>query len=176
MKRILVIAVAFVMIMGLGAATASAAGNSLKKGSLGFSAGFDNTAETNLSGRYFFTNNVAMTATLGMETHGADMDSDYLAIGAGVRYYLSNDGFAPFVVGRLLLSQYEESDPAGGKIADTSTIDFSVGFGAEYFLHKQFSLEAAVGLGFGTSSDDVANLDDTYFGTDTLGVSATFYF
>jgi len=59
---------------------------------------------------------------------------------------------------------------------DTDTVDISAGFGAEYFLHKQFSVEGSVGIGFGVEDNNDTHDDDTYLGTRTIGVKANFYF
>ena len=185
MKRFLMIAAATVMVLGMGAGRAMAASNSLSAGSMGFSAGFDNNYTfvedrnmgTNISARYFFSDTLAITATVGMETQGGDSDSDYASLGAGVRYYLGTDDLALFLGGGVTMVKYEVANAAGVTTKDVSAVDLAVGFGGEYFLHPKFSLEAQVGLGFGSVDDDVVGAADyTYFGTRTVGVSANFYF
>ena len=58
----------------------------------------------------------------------------------------------------------------------TDIIDLTVGFGAEYFLHKQFSVEGSIGIGFGVEDDNDTHDDDIYLGTRSIGVRANFYF
>jgi hypothetical protein len=172
MKKLIVVAVALVMVMGLvGGASAA---NSLREGTKGFSVGFGNsiageTGFIDLSGRYLISNDMALLAGFGYESHSGDADGSYMSLALGIRSYLKNDDFAPFIQGKF---RFETQDIAG----DTDAFDFSLGFGGEYFLNKQFSVEGNVGVGFGVLSNNTTNLDDVYFGTRTVGVSANFYF
>jgi hypothetical protein len=185
MKKILVIAVALLMVTGL-VGIASAA-NSLKAGSKGIGVGLGNSIfgvkaapgvgsyfndVVDVTGKYFISNDMALLGTFGLQSDGSDADATYFSFGGGVRKYLEVDDFAPFVQAKF---QYisVQVDP---DIVDDTIFDLSVGFGAEYFFNKQFSVEGSVGVGLGIIQDDVNNFDDRYFGTRTMGVSANFYF
>ncbi len=189
MKRIVIIAAALVMVIGLGIGSAFAA-NSLQQGSFGFSVGmgdsiFGHKASpeanafvndvVNLEGRYFITKDMAITAGFGVQSDGGDADGTYFSITGGFRKYLKTDDFAPFVGGQLAITSVKASENNVDTV-DLTVIDLSAMFGAEYFIGKQFSLEGSVGIGFGQAKDDIANRDDTYFGTRTVGVKANFYF
>jgi hypothetical protein len=89
-----------------------------------------------------------------------------------VRKYFKTDEFAPFIEGKFTYA----SEDIEIKGVDRTTAEFAANFGAEYFLHKQFSIEGSVGLGFGTVNDKNSGQDYTYFGTHTVGLSANFYF
>lgn len=174
MKKVLLSMVAAVVVV-LAAGSASAA-NSLREGAMGVSVGYGSSIASDvggrvidLSGRYMLSNSLALLAGFGFETHSSDADGTYISLAAGIRSYMRNDDFATFFQGKF---RYETQDVAG----DTDAFDFSVGFGAEYFLHKQFSVEGYVGAGFGIISDNTNNLDDTYFGTRTVGIYANLYF
>ncbi len=193
MKRPIIVVLILVTIFAFGS-TAFAA-NSLKSGMFGFNVGFDGGPASNgavessaigtyvnnvatITGKVFISNNMAILAGLGFQTDGGDKDASYNSFAVGARYYLKVDDFAPFIDGKLTYAALTVKDAAGVKIADCSIFDLGFGFGAEYFLAKQFSLEGSVGLGFGSASNDAVTpaQDDTYFGTRSLGVSANFYF
>ena len=191
MKKIAIVAVVVVMMMGL--AGSAFAANSLAQGSKGISVGFGNdvfnqpnmptgpTTNTqnpvvDLSGRFFVAKDVALTLGAGLQLNSGDAEGTYLSLSFGARKYLSTNDFAPFVGGQVSYTTYDAKNAAGAKIADATIFDL-VGFvGAEYFFNKQFSVEGAIGLGLGQVSDDQANNDTTYLGTRTLGVKANFYF
>lgn len=185
MKKLIVVAVAVVMMMGL--AGSAFAANSLQKGKFGISVGmgdsvFSHKAIPNvdavvndvvdINGRFFASNDMAIYGGFGLQTDGGDADGTYLSLTIGARKYLKVDDFAPFVGGQLSYITVK-SDP---NIVDLSVIDLAAMFGAEFFVGKQFSLEGAIGVGLGQASDDLTNSDDTYFGTRTIGVRANFYF
>lgn len=190
MKKLIVVAVALVMVMGL-VGSASAA-NSLRSGAMGINVGmgdsiFSNSSMqgsitsatgayihgvVNVTGKYMLNNELALLAGFGLQSDTGDADASYFGIAFGIRSYTRVDDFAPFFQGKFTYESLKV-DPA---VVDATAFDFSIGFGAEYFFHKQFSVEGNVGIGFGTVSDDVTNVDDTYFGTRTVGVSANFYF
>jgi len=179
MKKMAIAAMVAVLIMGLGIGSASAASSSssLQAGSLGFNVGFGDSAlgangVVNVSGRYFIMNDMAIQAGVGLQTSSGDLDADYFSTSVGARKYFRTDDFAPFVEGKF--SYVKEKVSA--KFVDTTTIDFSGNFGAEYFLHRQFSIEGSVGVGFGTVKENATSQDYTYFGTHTVGISANFYF
>lgn len=186
MKRLIVIAMALVLVAGIGIGSASAA-NSLAQGNMNISVGMGDSLFSHkatpaangvindvvdLSARYLITKDLAIVGGFGLQTDGGDADATYFSFTGGVRKYLKTDDFAPFVGGQLTYAAVK-SDPS---LVDLSIIDLSAMFGGEYFVGKQFSLEGSVGVGFGQIKDDLANADDTYFGTRTVGVRANFYF
>jgi hypothetical protein len=178
MKRIVFIAVALAMMFGINVGSASAA-NSLKSGSFGFNVGlgdslFGDKGAITISGKYLIMNDLAVLVGVGMQGSSGDLDANYFSTSVGARKYLKIDDFAPFVGGTF--SYASEKNNTAGNI-NRKAFDLSGNFGAEYFLHKQFSIEGSVGIGFGTVEDKTGpNLDYTYFGTRTVGVSANFYF
>ena len=180
MKKVVIIMAAVAVIMGLGIGSASAAANtssSLKAGTFGFNVGFQDsslggTGVIMVSGKYLVLDDLAITAGAGIQASSGDLNADYFALSGGVRKYLRTDEFAPFIEGKFTYVS-EDIDVKG---VDKTTADFSANFGAEYFLHKQFSIEGSVGLGFGTVHDKISDKDYTYFGTHTVGLSANFYF
>jgi hypothetical protein len=115
---------------------------------------------------------LAVYGGFGLQIDSGDADGTYLSLTAGVRKYLRVDDFAPFVAGQFSFISVDRDEPLPA--ADLDVIDFAALFGAEYFVGKQFSLEGAIGFGFGQASS--GNVDDTYFGTRTVGVHANFYF
>jgi hypothetical protein len=173
MKKIFVILFAAAMISGLAVGSASAADNSLKQGTAGISVGVDNHTDFDvfvISGRYFFQHDLAAILEFGYRNQSGDVSGRFLGLGVGVRKYLKTADFAPFVEGRI---KYETQDIAG----DTDTLELAVNAGAEYFLHKQFSIEGSVGLALGkVENNAVANADYTYVTTHVVGVRANFYF
>lgn len=182
MKKIVVIAAALIMAFGIIAGSASAAAsanNSLKSGSFGFNVGlgdslFGDKGAVTISGKYLIMNDLAILAGVGMQGSSGDLDANYFSTSVGARKYLKVDDFAPFVGGKF--SYASEKNNTAGNI-NQKAFDLSGNFGAEYFLHKQFSIEGSVGIGFGTVKDKTGpDRDYTYFGTRTVGVSANFYF
>lgn len=176
MRKLIIVSLSIVLIMGVGTGSASAQQNSLKEGAIGFSVGLGNSvfgdtydSVIDVTGKYLISNELALLAGIGFETHGGDADGSYLGFTLGARKYLDTDDFVPFIEGKLM---YITQDVNG----DTDVIDISVGFGAEYFMHKQLSIEASVGIGLGIEDNNITNQDDVYFGTRTIGVKASFYF
>jgi hypothetical protein len=177
MKKLLIIATAIIVVIGLGLGNASAADNSLKAGTFGFNVGFGDSAlgepgVVMISGKYFIQNDLALIAGFGAQASDGDVSSNFFGFSVGVRKYLKLNDFAPFVGGKL---SYEKSKKDLDGI-NRQVFDVSAVLGAEYFLHKQFSIEGSVGLGFGSVDNKAPNSDYTYFGTRTVGVSANFYF
>ncbi len=178
MQKPIIVALSIVMTICVGIGSVLA-GNSLVAQSIGVSVGVGNStfskfaaSEDNIidiTGKYLIDDDVALLAGLGLETHSGDVNGSYFGFSVGVRKYLNTDDFALFVDGRL---SYINQSVDG----DTKTIDLSAGFGAEYFLHKQFSVDASIGFGFGVEDDDDKNKDDIYIGTRTIGVNVNFYF
>jgi hypothetical protein len=175
MRRLVTVALSIVIVIGIGVGSALAQ-NSLMADKIGISVGLGNSVfgDTNnsvidITGKYMIAADMALLGGFGFETHGGDADGSYLGLTLGVRKYLNTDDFSLFIDGKL---SYVNQDVDG----DTDTIDISAGFGAEYFLHKQFSVEGSVGIGFGLEDNNDTDEDDTYFGTRTIGVRANFYF
>lgn len=185
MKRFIfvMLAIALVTAVGTGTASAAAADNSLQQGNMSVSVGmgdsiFGTTMNDviDLSGRYLITNDMAIIAGFGFRTNGGDADASYFSFMGGVRKYFKTGEFAPFFGGQLKVVL--EEDDAAAPPEDRTVFDLSAMVGAEYFFGKQFSVEGAIGLGFGQITDDngVTETDDRYFGTRTTGIRANFYF
>ncbi len=180
MKQVVIIMAAVAMIMGSGICSASAAANtssSLNAGAIGINVGFEDsslggTGVIMVSGKYLVLNDLAITAGVGLQASGGDLNADFFSLSGGVRKYFKTDEFAPFIEGKFTYVS-EDIDILG---VDRTTAEFSANFGAEYFLHKQFSIEGSVGLGLGTVNDKLSGSDYTFFGTHTVGLSANFYF
>jgi hypothetical protein len=190
MKKLIVVAVAVVMMMGL---TGSAfAANSLAQGSKAISIGMGDSYfvhslaplsdaylnnVVDISGRYFFAKDMALYGGLGLQFNSGDYDGTYFSFTVGARKYLSTNDFAPFIGGQLsYISVDADGPPAVGKIADVTVVDLAMLLGAEYFFSKNFSVEGAIGIGIGQINDDLRSADSTYLGTRTVGVHANFYF
>ena len=180
MRRLVAVALSIVIVMGVGVGSALAQ-TSLMANKMCISVGLGNSVldDTNnsvidITGKYMIAADMALLAGFGFETHSGDADGSYLGLTIGARKYLNTDDFSLFIEGKL--SYIHQDYEFAGVDLDTDTIDVSVGFGAEYFLHKQFSVEGSVGIGFGIEDNDNTDEDDTYFGTRTMGVRANFYF
>lgn len=190
MKKLIVVAAAVVMIMGL--AGSAFAANSLAQGSKGISVGMGDSVLSHklapldgftgvqdvvdISGRMFVSKDMALYGGFGLQLNSGDEEGTYLSLTVGARKYLSTNDFAPFVGGQLTYATVDADNAAGVTVVDVSIFDIAALFGAEYFLNKNFSVEGAIGIGLGQWSDDLANADGTYFGTRTVGVHANFYF
>ena len=193
MKKVMIVAAAVVMMMGL--AGSAMAANSLAQGSMGISVGMgesnfvhslaalDNVNYSDvvdISGRYFVAKDVALYGGFGLQLSSGDYDGSYFSFTAGVRKYLSTNDFAPFIGGQFSYISVDADGPTGvGKIADATILDVAGLFGAEYFFSKNFSVEGAVGVGMGHLDNKLAapvGGDSTYLGTRTVGVKASFYF
>lgn len=180
MRRIVSVALSIVIVIGIGVGSAFAQ-NSLMANKMGISVGLGNSvlddtdnSVIDITGKYMIAADMALLAGFGFETHGGDADGSYLGLTLGVRKYLNTDDFSLFIEGKL--SYVNQDYEFAGVDIDTDTIDVSVGFGAEYFLHNQFSVEGSVGIGFGIEDNNNTHDDDIYFGTRTIGVKANFYF
>ncbi len=192
MKKIIMVVMAAAVMTGMGYGSAFGA-NSLSSGSMALSFGFGDsvlrhvatpTSDTqvnplvDISGRFFFADDLAITAGLGFQINSGDLDGTFLSFNVGMRKYLKTDDFAPFIGGQFSYITYDASRPdaAGGKFVDFSGYEFDGLVGAEYFLGKQFSIEGSVGIGIGHANDDIAHEDTNFIGTRNLGVSANYYF
>jgi hypothetical protein len=191
MKKLIVVATAVVMMMGL--AGSAFAANSLAQGSMALSIGFgdsvlnhvasptdqnQNNPIVDISGRFFAAKDMAITAGLGFQMNSGDLEGTYLSFNVGMRKYFGTNDFAPFVGGQLSYITYDAELPApqGGEYVDFSAFEVAGLVGAEYFFGKQFSIEGSIGMAIGMAEDDLSNLDTTYIGTKNLGVRANFYF
>lgn len=191
MKKMAMIAVAVVVVMGM--AGSAFAANSLNAGAKAISIGFgdsvlnhvasptdqdQNSPVVDISGRFFAAKDLAITAGFGFQMNSGDLEGTYLSFNAGIRKYLKTDDFAPFVGGQLSYITYDAELPAaqGGEYVDFSAFELSAMVGAEYFLGKQFSIEGSIGAAIGKAEDDRRNLDTTYIGTRNFGIRANFYF
>jgi hypothetical protein len=193
MKKIAIVAVAVVMMMGL--AGSAMAANSLAQGEKAISVGMGDSYfvhsiaplsnaylnnVVDISGRYFLAKDVALYGGFGLQLNSGDYDGTYFSFTVGARKYLSVNDFAPFVAAQLHYITVNADGPNGVKIADASVFDLAALFGAEYFFSKSFSVEGAIGVGLGQYSSDLpvaaGGGDSTYFGTRTVGVHVNFYF
>ena len=179
MKKVFIVAIVLgmVAVTGIGNASAAGTGTSLKAGTFGFNVGFGDsslgsTGVVMISGKYFLQSDVALIAGIGLQTSSGDLNADFFGISGGVRKYLRIDELAPFVEGRFSYV----TERISSENIDKDTFDISAGFGAEYFLHRQFSIEGSVAVGLGKVDDNALHKDYTYFGSRTVGVSANFYF
>jgi hypothetical protein len=176
MKKLIVVAVAVVMMMGL--AGSAFAANSLNQGAFGLSVGFNNLSsfpngmENTIIGKFLISSDLAFIGGFGFVNASGDDatgDGTDLSLVIGVRKYLKKDDFAPFAEGLLV---YMTQDSTA-----RDTIGVLANFGAEYFLHKQFSFEGSVGVGlFNVETNTGPNADSTILGTTSLGLRANFYF
>lgn len=189
-KRMNKLAVVVVLVLVLAAfvlpGSASAA-NSLKQGTFGFNVdvnnnffGLNSDVDNNfvLTGKFFIQNDLAALAGLGIGIRGADADGVDVGVSAGVRKYLKVDDFAPFVGGVFFYSNTKDGDSQ----------DFSLlaEAGAEYFLHKQFSIEGKIGVGYVSRETKTTTTQGGFqvtttrresdLGTERLGISFNFYF
>jgi len=174
MKKVVIVAVVMAMVMGIGIGSASAA-NSLQKGTIGFNINAVNSSEDFvITGKYFVLKDLAVLAGFGFGAKGGDAKGTDLGIGAGIRKYLKIDDFAPFAGGSVFYA----------KTRDGAQKDMSImgEFGAEYFLHKQFSVEGSIGLGYTSSETETTTgavttkNKDTTIGTQKTAISFNFYF
>ncbi len=177
MKKLVIIAVALVMVMGM-IGNAFAAG-SFSEGSKALSVGFGDstfgeTGVVMITGKYFIDRDMAVLAGFGLQTSSGDYDTDFFGFNIGARKYLRTDDLATFFQGKLSYEKVKVNAP-GFTAVNEKIIDISGGFGAEYFFSRQFSVEGSVGIGLGMV-DEANNTDYTYLGTRTVGVSANFYF
>ena len=174
MNKIVIVVVAMAMIMGIGIGSASAA-NSLQKGTMGFNINAVNSSDSFvITGKYFVLKDLAVLAGFGFGAKGGDAKGTDLGIGAGVRKYLKIDDFAPFAGGSILYSKTRDGDQ--------KDMSIMAEFGAEYFLHKQFSVEGSVGFGYTSSEIETTagavttKYKETTIGTQKAAVSFNFYF
>jgi hypothetical protein len=173
-KRLLVVVVALAMVLGIGIGNASAA-NSLQAGTFGFNVdAFNSNDSFVISAKYLILKDLAVLAGFGFGAKGGDADGTDVGIGGGVRKYLTIEDFAPFVGGTIFYSRTRDGDQKDMSVMGE--------FGAEYFLHKQFSVEGGVGFGYTSSKTRTTTgavtttFKDTTIGTQRVALSFNFYF
>ncbi len=169
MRRLVIVVLSIALILGIGIGTAAAATTSLKQGTVGISVDVNN--DFVLEGRYFLMDDLAVLGQFGFGIKGDDGKGTDIGLGVGIRKYLRQEDLAPFIGGSFFYSSTQDGD-----VKDLSLLGI---FGAEYFLHKQFSIEGNVGLGY--SSEDTKNAAGTTttitnFGTQRFGLALNFYF
>ncbi|MCK9418246.1 MAG: hypothetical protein M0R70_02575 [Nitrospirae bacterium] len=174
MKKVVIVVVAMAMVMGIGIGSASAA-NSLQKGTIGFNINAVNSSDSFvITGKYFILRDLAVLAGFGFGAKGGDAKGTDIGIGGGVRKYLKIDDFAPFAGGSIFYSKTRDGDQKDMSIMGE--------FGAEYFLHKQFSVEGSVGFGYTSSETETTagavttKYKETTIGTQRAAISFNFYF
>jgi hypothetical protein len=193
MRRVVLVAAAWIIVLVLAGGALAASGPGA--GTFGINVGMGNSmfndpavqgsltttsgayihGVINISGKYFASDDLALIAGFGFQKDGSDADATYYNLSAGIRKFLKRDDLSTFLEGRFVYESLEVDDTFIGNL-DMEVYDLSANIGAEYFFHKQFSLEGSVGIGAGTVKVNSADTKDTYFGTRTIGVSANFYF
>jgi hypothetical protein len=174
MKKIVIVVMAMAMVISVGIGSASAA-NSLQQGTIGFNINAVNSSDSFIiTGKYFVLKDLAVLAGFGFGAKGGDAKGTDFGIGAGLRKYLKIDDFAPFAGGSIFYSTTRDGDQ--------KDISIMGEFGAEYFLHKQFSVEGSIGFGYTSSETETTvgavttRFKDTTIGTQKAALSFNFYF
>jgi hypothetical protein len=189
MRNAVALGVAVVMLCLVGSAEAA---NSLQQGAMALSIGVGDSAlnhvadptgkdqqtpVVDISGRYFLEPDVALTAGMGFQVNTGDLDGTYWSFNVGVRKYLREQDFAPFIGGQFSYISYNASLPYPvGTYADYKAYEFDGIVGFEYFFANQVSIEGSVGLAFGHGTNNASNASTTYLGTRSFGIMANFYF
>lgn len=186
MKKLAVVALVLALAAFILPGSASAA-NSLKQGTFGFNVdvnnnffGLNSDVDNNfvLTGKFFIQNDLAALAGFGIGIRGADANGVDVGVSAGIRKYLKVDDFAPFVGGVFFYSNTKDGD--------SQDVSVMAEAGAEYFLHKQFSIEGKVGVGYVSRESKTTTTQGGFIttttrresdlGTERLGISFNFYF
>jgi len=170
----------FIITVGMSLLTAAAAmaENSLQTGAKALSFGISNS-DILLSGRYFLQNDLAVLVGAGF-SHSSNNDStsDY-GLTAGIRKYIKPSDIAPFVGGVVSYRRNDIIVPTSGGGTDVEsekTFEIDGVGGLEYFLAKQVSVEAQVGIGLSSIHNvDGTGDDQTNFGTFSSAVTVNFY-
>lgn len=131
-----------------------------------FSTALDTSELYIISGKYFLSDTSALTGGIGLGVNGGDANGTNFGVRLGIRKYLSNADFAPFMGGFVGHSSTQDDDVKITKIMGE--------FGAEYFFNKRLSIEGAARAGYVTY--EVGTFDGNYLGTASAGVSFNFYF
>jgi len=170
----------FIITVGMSLLTAAAAmaDNSLQAGAKALSFGVSNS-DILLSGRYFLQPDLAVLVGAGF-SHASNNDttSDY-GLTAGVRKYIKTTDLAPFVGGVMSYRRNDIIVPngrGGTDVESEKTFSIEGVGGLEYFVAKQVSVEAQVGIGLSSIHNvDGTGDDQTQFGTFSSGVTVNFY-
>lgn len=170
----------FIITLGMSLLTAAAAmaENSLQTGAKGLSFGVSNS-DILISGRYLLQSDLAILGGAGF-SHSSNNDStsDYGLVG-GIRKYIKTTDLAPFVGGTVSYRRNDIIVPTGGGGTDVEsekTFEIAGVGGLEYFVAKQVSVEAQVGVGLSSIHNvDGSGDDETQFGTFSSAVTVSFY-
>ena len=156
-KKGKVIGLVLLGIIGLSSVSAHADRN-LKMGdkALSFSIAEEDFV---IGGRYFVNPNLAALAEFGFQAVSNGNSGTDFTIGGGVRQYLAKSSdLHPFVQGTFVFV----SDFNSFSDSTENGVEINAGVGLEYFVAKQLSVEAVVGMGLKTISDGE---DVTTFGS-----------
>jgi len=182
MKKLVILTLALVLVIGISSAFAA---NSMKEGTMGLSFG-PGGGDFMVTGKFFAQSDLAILASFGLGIAGGDAKGTDIGLGVGVRKYLKVDDFAPFVGGGFSYKSTNDSN--------TKDLTLNANFGAEYFFHKQVSIEGSVGFGYGSSETKTTSTDtqtiggfpvttsssstfkSSMIGTQDLGLRINFYF
>lgn len=124
-----------------------------------------------INGKYFVAKDMALLAGIGLRVNGGDLKGTDIGFLVGARKYLKTEDFAPFIGGRFVYTNTNDSN--------LTTVEIGAEAGAEYFLGKQFSLEGRVGFGYISAEFKQTNqptIKGTLFGTTSYGLGANYYF
>jgi hypothetical protein len=157
---------------------AAMADNSLQTGAKALSFGVAN-GDIEISGRYFLGSDLAILAGAGFSyASNNDSTTDY-SLTAGIRKYFKKTDLAPFVGGIVSFRRNDIIVPSGGgtDVESERTFEIDGVGGLEYFVAKQVSVEAQVGIGLSSIHNvDGTGDDQTQFGTFSSGITVNFYF
>ena len=94
------------------------------------------------SGRYFILDNIAVGGSLTYEDSSGDFDIKSYGIGPNLRFYLPNETANPFFEAGY---SYLKTEFDGLAISsNTTTHDYSIGLGLDYFISKNVSIEPII--------------------------------
>lgn len=163
MKKVMLAALAAVLLIGTGVQNASA-DNSLKHGAVGVNVEVNSVPM--ISAKYMLQPDLAILAGFGLAIATGDAKGTDILIGAGAHKYLKVADVAPFIGARLGYASTNDSA--------VKTFIIQGEAGAEIFLQKQLSLEGVVSLGYTSTKSGGAS--NGKIGTTTSGVSLNYYF
>jgi hypothetical protein len=166
------------ILIGFISAGVASADNSLKKDAKALSFGIANS-DILISGRMFLQNDLAVLAGVGFDHSSNNDDTTDYGLEAGIRKYIQTNDLAPFVGGIVSYRRQDFIVPSGGGGTDVNsekTFAVSGVGGVEYFLTKQASVEAQVGIGLSSIHNvDGSDDDQTKIGTFSSAVTVNFY-
>jgi hypothetical protein len=174
MKKVVFAALVVAMGMGIGTGSAFADGNSLAAGSK--SLGITVHDEIMIKYKLGLDKGLALLLGFGLrnsdENTPAGSEGTELQLEAGIRKYLKIGDLAPFAEGGLQIVSNS------GGTTDRTGFQIFAGAGAEYFFHKQFSIEGSAGVGLSLDSYKTAGTttSSTTLSTQRLGMGLNFYF